>query len=47
MRKFSTNQIMGIILIIAAAMPFIPVIKQVSEVGLLATFIIGLYLLIK
>lgn len=43
----STKQIIGIILIIAAAIHYIPVVSRLSWLGVLTTFIIGLYLLIK
>jgi hypothetical protein len=43
----SRKQIIGIILIVAAAIHYLPVVDKLAWLGVLATFIIGLYLLIK
>jgi len=45
--SLSTRQILGIILIIAAAIQYIPVVKGLDWLGVLATFIIGIFLLVK
>jgi len=47
MGKLSTKQILGIILIISAAIHYIPVLNRLSALGVLATFVVGIYLLIK
>ncbi len=43
----STKQTIGIILIIAGIIPFVPFIKGLDWMAALATLVIGLYLLIK
>ena len=43
----SRKQTIGIILIVAAAIHYIPIIKQFSWLGVLTTFIVGIYLIIK
>lgn len=49
MRKgsLSTRQILGIILIISAAIQYIPIVRGLGWLGVLATFIIGIFLLVK
>ncbi|MBU2561763.1 MAG: hypothetical protein KKD17_05690 [Nanoarchaeota archaeon] len=47
MAKMSTKQILGIILIVSAAIHYLPVVDRLAWLGVLATFIVGLYLLIK
>ncbi len=46
-RGLSTKQILGIILIIAAAIQYLPVIRSFGWLGVLTTFAIGIYLLVK
>ncbi|MBW2965336.1 hypothetical protein KY363_07810 [Candidatus Woesearchaeota archaeon] len=43
----SQRQILGIILIIAAAIQYIPIIRGIGWLGVLATLIIGIFLLVK
>ncbi|MFA5126351.1 MAG: hypothetical protein WC462_05115 [archaeon] len=47
MAKLSTNQLLGIILLIAIALPFIPVINSLADIGRIAIFLVALFLLIK
>jgi hypothetical protein len=46
-KKFTRKQTIGLILIIAAAIHFIPVIKGLDWLAALVTFAIGIYLLVK
>jgi hypothetical protein len=46
-RGLSQRQILGIILIIAAAIQYIPVVRGLDWLGVLATFVIGVLLLVK
>lgn len=43
----SQRQILGIILIIAAAIQYIPVIRGLDWLGILATFVIGVLMLVR
>jgi VIT1/CCC1 family predicted Fe2+/Mn2+ transporter len=43
----SNKQIIGVILIIAGIIPFIPFIKGLDWIAALVTLVVGLYLLLK
>jgi hypothetical protein len=47
MARLSTKQLLGIILIVAAAIQYVPVVNRVSWLGVVATFVVGIFLLIK
>lgn len=47
MKKGIKKQTLGIILIIGVALQYVPILNVIDWLGLLAIFVVGIYLLIK
>ncbi|MFA6065228.1 MAG: hypothetical protein WCW44_01315 [archaeon] len=45
--KISNNKLIGIIMLIALVLPYIPVVNALAPIGTLALFLIAIYLLVK
>jgi len=45
--KISNNKLIGIIMLVALVLPYIPVVNALASIGTLALFLIAIYLIVK